>query len=53
MPRRRITLRESFRKAWNPELDGPGVDGGTTDPIAAKLLAPVVAVWFWIVGEPA
>lgn len=51
--RRRLSLRENFRRAWNPEVEGPGVDGGMTDALLPKALAPFVAVWFWIVGEPA
>ena len=50
--RRRIGMGESWRKACSSAVEGPGLEGGDTDWLAGRLLAPLVAAWFWIVGEP-
>jgi hypothetical protein len=54
MARRRVTFGESWRRATRDgAVEGPGLEGGSTDSLVGAVLTPFVAVWYWIVGEPA
>jgi hypothetical protein len=51
--RRRVTLRESFRRAYRGGLGGPAFDGSADEGLAMGCVAaPAAAIWYWIVGEP-